>query len=533
MSAFDTTSREVLAEFLRTAVVIDDAAYKSQDDEKPVVKAVMPGRASAKKADELEPPARAQSSHDLDTRCIVDSFANMGLVCAVIAPQEEDDVAARLGRVAEHCDIVIADWQMFHDDGERTIALIKALCERDYGDRLRLLCVYSGEPEMAKISERLRGVTELKAVGGDDLLLRKDHIIVTILKKSVVPEDKIAGELVYRFSGFTKGLLSNAVLAALTGIRRNVHRVIRKFDAGLDPAYISHRIMSVPVDTVEGEVLSLIAAELESVVHQSAASSHIGIQAISEWMGAKPDGAIKYDNLKCEKGHGQELLEQLIKDGADYSREGISEAFKKASKLVLKENDFVGDSKLTELLDCNEPMNADRRFAMLSTLETRYEDIAPRLMLGTVIHDGNEYLLCLMPRCDSVRIPAEGREFLFVRLKSEPSSIDLIVEDDKEWIDLGVSKHPYDTVIYRLVPDAADKPVMARKKENGFWTFGARTHGGLTHRLRWVAELKPQIAQVFANEFATQVCRVGVAKSQWLHRLKKKEQTKEKAKKKA
>lgn len=523
MSAFDNMSREVLAEFLSTAVVIDDAAYKSSQGggEKPPSKAKAPGRARPKRDAEPEPPARAQSGNDLDTRLIVDSFAKMGLVCAVIAPRKEEDIAARLGRVAEHSDIVIIDWQMFNDDGKRSIALIKTLCGLDHGDRLRLLCVYSGEPEMAKISERLRGATELKAVGGDDLLLRRGNVIVTIFKKIDVPEDRIAGKLVEQFSGFTKGMLSNAVLAALAGIRRNVHRVIGKFDGELDPAYISHRIMSNPVDTVEGEVLSLIAAELESVIHQSAAVSHIGIPAIDAWLAAKPEGAIRYDNLKCEGGKGPGVLRQLIKDGADDKREGMSNAFKQVSKQVLKNESFVKNSKLTALLDCDEPTNVDRRFAMLSILETRYADIPPRLMLGTVLHDGGQYLLCVMPRCDSVRIPAEGRDFPFVRLTRKPSSVDLIVEDDKEWIDLGVSKHPYDTVMYRLVPDAAGKPVMAEKKGNGFWTFGVPTHNGLIHRLRWVAELKPQIAQVFANEYASQVCRVGVTKSQWLHRLKK------------
>ncbi len=529
MSEFDTASRNVLAGFLRTAVVIDDAAYppksgtlacEAQGVTSPPAEVRMPGRADVSKAPEPEPPARAQSGHELDTRLMVDSFAEMGLVCAVIAPRKDEDVTARLGNVAEHCDIVIIDWQMFNDDGERTLALIEALCKRDCGERLRLVCVYSGEPEMAKISERLRGVTELKAVGGDDLLLRKDHIIVTILQKSAVPQDKIAGELVDRFSGFTKGLLSNAVLAALAGIRRNVHRVVGKFGAELDPAYITHRIMSVPVETVEGEILSLIASELESMVHQSDAASCIDNEAIVSWMGSDAGQRIKYDDLPCKNADGPELLKELIKYGADGKREGVTKKFKDACVWV--SDNSAKKSRLTGLLVGGDGKRADRRFAMLSTLETRYEKYVRQLTLGTIVHDGTQYLLCLMPRCDSARVPTNGRNFLFIRLAEGSSEVDLIVEDGSESVNLGISRHPYDTVIYRFASDVDKKPVSARKEEDD-WRFGCTIPDGSVGSVRWVAELKPQIAQAFANEYAAQVSRVGVKKSQWLHGLGKKE----------
>jgi len=519
MNAFDTASREVLRDFLQTAVVIDDRAYDKKPE--PVAELKAPGRGPVTVDDSGESPARTQSAHELDTRLLVDTFASKGLVCAIIAPHEEDHIAERLGLVADNCDIVVIDWQLFEDDGKRTRALIEDLCKRGGGDRLRLLCVYSGEDDLGKISKNL--VTEIGGLtqyNNNPFVLRKNHVIVTILGKRAVSEADLADALLDRFVGFTKGLLSNAVLSALSGIRRNVHRIIRKFDTELDPSYLSHRIMSNPVDTVEGEILSFIAGELESVVHQSDANSYIDNSAIESWMAERE---IQYDKLKCEKGEGPNLLKQLLQNGADDTREGISPVFKKASKLVLKNDSFVGDSELTALLGCDDSKNADRRFAMLSTLETRYEDIAPKLTLGTVIHDASEYLLCLMPRCDSVRVPVEGRDFLFVRLTKDPQEVDLIVEDDGVVVDLGVSKHPYDTVVYRLAPSVAGKPVTARKDKYGAWGFVEWFTDGSVHLLRWVAELKPQIAQDFVNAYASQVCRVGVARSQWLHRLKKKE----------
>jgi hypothetical protein len=273
---------------------------------------------------------------------------------------------------------------------------------------------------------------------------------------------------------------------------------------------------------VEGEILSFIAGELESVIHQSKASSCLDNLSIDMWISERK---IHYDKLQCGKNEGPYLLKQLLEDGADETRKGISPALKTVCKRILK-NNFIVNSELTALLGSDDSKTADRRFAMLSILETRYEDIAPKLTLGTVIHDASEYLLCLMPRCDSVRVPAEGRNFLFVRLVKAPPSVDLIVEDDDKVVDLGVSRHPYDTVIYRLIPGAADKPVTARKGRYGTWEFAEQLSDGSVRRLRWVADLKPQIAQAIANEYASQVCRVGAAKSQWLHRLGKKEKEK-------
>ena len=237
-------------------------------------------------------------------------------------------MAKRLGPVAERCDIVIIDWQLFDDDGERTLALIKALCERDDGDRLRLMCVYSGEPEMAKISEKLREAINLETVDGNNCLLRRNHIIVTVLAKKAVPEDKIVDELIECFSSFTKGLLSNAVLAAMAGIRRSAHRVIKKFDADLDRPYISHRIMSVPVDNVEGEILSLIASELESIIHQSKAGAYIDSSAIKKWMDSDTGQGINKGELPCKEEDVVSILVKMIENGADKDLYDDPEKFK-------------------------------------------------------------------------------------------------------------------------------------------------------------------------------------------------------------
>jgi len=523
MNAFDTASRDVLRDFLQTAVVIDDRAYDKKPE--PVAELKVPGRGPVTVGDVGESPAKTQSAHELDTRLLVDTFASKGLVCAIIAPHENDSIAERLGPVADRCDIVVIDWQLFDDGGKRTRALIEDLCQRGGGNRLRLLCVYSGEKDLGEISEKLiTEIDELSPCNEDRSVLRKNHVIVTILGKRAVSEADLADALLDRFVGFTKGLLSNAVLSALSGIRRNVHRIVQKFDADLDPAYISHRIMSVPVDTVESEILSLIASELESVVHQSNASSYIDNAAIMEWIASDAGGKIQYNIFPCKNEECPELLRQLIEFGADAEREDVSQIFKDTCKQVTTHN-CAKKSHLTHLLGSNDSKKMDRRFAILSTIETRYENYVPQLTLGTIVQDDERFLLCLLPRCDCARVPAKGRNFLFIKLAKGPSEIDLIVDDGSNQIDLGISRHPYDTEIYRFAASADRTPVTARKEQDNLLFDFTRSDGSVGS-LRWVADVKPQIAQAIANEYASQVCRVGVSKSQWLHQLGKKEKGK-------
>ena len=80
MIDFDSASRDILSEFLQTAIVIDDAAYPFGEKAKSVTELRTPGRVQAKADVEPEPPAKSQSAHSVDTSLLVDSFARKGLV---------------------------------------------------------------------------------------------------------------------------------------------------------------------------------------------------------------------------------------------------------------------------------------------------------------------------------------------------------------------------------------------------------------------------------------------------------------------
>jgi hypothetical protein len=250
-------------------------------------------------------------------------------------------------------------------------------------------------------------------------------------------------------------------------------------------------------------------------MHQTSAKSYINSNAICDWMDSDAGTKIDYSFLSVKKENAPSLLKELIRNGACTNNKSPQV---KAAIATIQKSDYVKKSLLTKQLGSNSPQKNDRRFAILSTLETRYADYIPQLTLGTIIKDGSNFLLCLLPSCDCARVPKDGRNFLFIELIEATNGIDLIVQDGDSEIDLAVSSHPYDTKIYRFAPNEDGTPVVAQKKGNDFLF----EHEDKDKVIRWVAELKPQIAQAFANEYAARVSRVGVSKSQWLHALGKK-----------
>lgn len=380
-----------------------------------------------------------------------------------------------------------------------------------------MICVYSGVIEFGTISENLCGnIAGLTPHNGNKFLLRKNNVIVSIIGKQEVLEDKLVDKLLDDFSLFTKGLLSNAVLAALAGIRRNAHHIIRKFDNELDQAYISHRIMSDPIETVENDLIAIITSELESIVHQSKSAHCIGSESIGRWIDSRPKNYFDYNKLSCNKESGPTVLKMLVEKGVGSKGQDVPRNFDTACYTIQK-SEFIKTSKLTALLGDKESEKSDREFAILSTLTTRYENHPPRLTLGTIIHTSGQYLLCLTPRCDSARVPIEGRAFLFVRLTENASIDKLTIKDNGRFVDLGIHKYPDDTSIHYFVPNSAKKPIFAQFTGHYGWFFTAIL-SGIKCKMRWIAELKPQVAQSYANNYAAHVARVGVTKSKWLEK---------------
>jgi len=145
-SAFFERSREVAGRFLQTAVIIEDQPRRFDGRTQPLVE---PGRAAGMKVGEqVEPVPDAANppTNDLDAKLLIDAFAELGIICALLTPEmksvsfEEDplsDVFAALSdrtRLAtKRADIVILDWNIAPEThrGENAKRLIREILRAD------------------------------------------------------------------------------------------------------------------------------------------------------------------------------------------------------------------------------------------------------------------------------------------------------------------------------------------------------------------------------------------------------------------
>ena len=100
-----------------------------------------------------------------------------------------------------------------------------------------------------------------------------------------VGEDELPERLRDEFSEMTAGLLSNAALEALSAIRTNTHRILSRFNRGVDAPYVAHRAMMQPPEEAEEHPVPLIASEIEGVLADDLRISElVGFQALTEWL---------------------------------------------------------------------------------------------------------------------------------------------------------------------------------------------------------------------------------------------------------
>src|SRR5436305_8806944 len=128
-SAFSIRSRKVTERFLHSAVVVDDRASLGRDKREKVVPAVIPPsrgpRSPGRAESEQLPNDRDAALHDLDAKKLIDAFAELGIVCAILKPDlglegaatgdhtdTLESLSIRIDNATKRSDIVILDWNI-------------------------------------------------------------------------------------------------------------------------------------------------------------------------------------------------------------------------------------------------------------------------------------------------------------------------------------------------------------------------------------------------------------------------------------
>lgn len=510
-NTFAEHCRELAQRFVQTAIIVDDEAFVTPHDT--VDKVVTPGRQQSTATDTGD--AAAQSGrHGLNTRAIIEGFAALGVICSAIRPTEPAMSAIR------QADIVVLDWRLKIGEPEFALNLLaRILTEEPDRNALRLLTVYTGEAELDRIQDAI--VAMLEEAGLEPEVSEAGTVtyghgrVVLYAKPSVnlplafrgreIDEDKLPQRLVDDFSGLTAGLLPGIALVSLTAVREYAHTVLDRFRAELDPAYLAHRACLPDPDDAERQMVNHVAEELRGLMDYAVADQQpAGRQPITQWITERA-GEPPHDFQFGDRSLPAEQTVSLATDG-----------LKRSS---LPEGRF---RSLSSGFNRGDAEQLDERLAWIFTSRTVFNAPPPRLWLGTIVrrrqttpasHDS--LLICLRPRCDSVRLKGKT-SFAFLPL-GEPKrdQMQLIVRLGNSYERRGIAVDASGWRIHEFKPDDGGDAVVARRGSSA----GGFVFTDVDDReYEWLGELKGEFAHRMARTFADTLSRVAVDDSEWLRK---------------
>ena len=515
---FDERCREIAERFLVSAVVVDDQPYHGGAEQVGPLRT--PVRGGRTVDDEKTGRGGGQS---LDAGAITESFSKIGLICGVVkpAPDENDAVVTAV----ERADLVVIDWQLHDDNGERALKLINSILDsdQDKDQRLRLIAVYTGESNIGRIGERINEKLDNRydlknRTRERHVTLSRGHCRIVIYSKEVREAD-LPGRLIDDFARMTEGLMPSIALVALTAVRENPHRILDKFDGKLDAAFLAHRAcLPIPDDSAQ-HVVAQIASELRAIMEEEVGRDPPKwMEAIKLWIEKfKGNGDIVFEKDPVPQKNVLDMLEK----GVDATK--VRSNRKRESPHLWLTDGFVRP---------DDPKDIDRRLAWMMCFRA-IDPPDKRLWLGTAVRrcgsqwsgcphveSGSEFLLCLRPRCDSVRMVEQG-SFLFLPLliDPKPGKFQIVVRSNAsgpKYRQVGLETDMSRWEMIEFEPDPIAKAVVAQGEQSGSAGYVFTDVCGNCYE--WIGELKTEVAHSVGQILSATLSRIALDRSEWLRR---------------
>jgi len=477
-------------------------------------------------AEVVEPAATAgeYSPHDILT-----SFAKKGVVCALYQPKRDASVGANSDayQLCSAADIVIVDWDLYGDAGKKALELVSNLLTQsltDVPEQLRLVLFYTLEANLEAIANEVYE-SLIKTLPNDveptqedkGLALHTPNTRVVILGKPAVrpakyqayetKEKDLAERAINEFAKLASGLLQGAILIGLAEIRSNHRKVLSRFDASLDPAFLTHRALGLPEEEASEHVLPLLVAEIEAALEDQLPHPLLPDALIEDWCATKwtPQS---HSKTAAGTADPRKLAKELCTKG------------KASVKSV-----GLKDDKLYSFLQEATTSKANHRFALLMSQRTHYGRVPRTLRLGTIVKDcKGGYYLCLQPVCDAVRIKESRRRFLMVELhpcagEVAKGKFNLVVADKGAIIELFFEPKVFYCAVFAFASGSKDGAITAEDGQNQTFHY---TCADDQSQFEWIAQLKPSQAQRAAESFGKDLSRVGLTESEWLRLMVRK-----------
>lgn len=549
---FYDLSQNIVKDFLQTVILIDDEAsfeLESEGKEK-VRKLKKPAKTGKSEEGNVQKKDSDRSTHELNAKSVVDSFASVGITCSILRPKEEEkNLLGNAVEAAKRSDVVIIDWMIHGDNGEKAIEIIKNIIDEDSEkDRLRLIVIYTGETNILKISSEIKSKMKKYlniSEGGDfdddftfsygklyiTVYAKKDVLLPEEYKKRAVSFNDLPDILTKEFSRMTAGLVSNVAIGSISAIRKNTHLLLGRLGQEMDPPYLAHRTLLPCPDYAMLHAVDIVSSEFYSLLQNYEVGKYTDQNMIKAWAKTKEKEGIKF-NIKI----GNRNVELSSDDLSEIEEKGFAESdwlksyvdsryasSEEKAKQKHKDNfEKQAHKDLTKTFCVNEedPHEVNCKFAILTSIKGHYvhSGYEPTLTLGTIVEDDqNKFWLCIQPRCDSVIIE-EKRNFLFLPLK--------VIDDEKKFnfvildIKKGFIKLRIDYAAYKIKQinfkvrksnESTIRTSIDTDKQFYFETADGK-------KLKWISELKDAQAQRIANTFGSNISRVGLDESEWLRR---------------
>lgn len=540
-SKFFQRSVDVAKRFLRSVVLVDDRAYESLDAPPEEVNApASPEDAALGEVEHAREELEAEGdqdagddrAHAFDVRTITRLFAQNDLL-ATVAPievgsrQESRDIVVRLARRA---DVLVLDWALAGEEGDRGAfarEVLKRVREEDQerGGRLRLAVVYTGDNGLVAIKNRICDAMGIGRGNPTVANVTEGHARYVVLgKPSAGSSDDVAYEalpdrIVREFTELTAGLLSNVALRGFAELRDRTHAVLAQTDHTLDAPYLAHRVHCAPVEAAEDLAVELLVDECASILRNANLQHEVSLDAAHERVIAQEDARFEIAVAEPPSSRvsvSNEDMHTLLRGGVENFEHPSLPKFSGTPPTAWHHEFYTNATAAFGGRMKVRGGNLNERFSVFSMLLTVSAQ-EPALTLGVLVREttSTDILLCLQPRCDAVRVPDDGRDYLFVATTPAGSlGFDLVV---------ATARGRYDRVLVRPSPRTLR---LIRFKSNGphrqvraVPDRDRSVFRDVTNKeYEFLGQLKDGHAQRYANELAAQIARVGVDTFEWLRR---------------
>jgi len=499
--------------FLRTAVVVDDEAYMARHGgDGPNEEVLAPSRGGRKSVQKGQIPVRKKSVHSLNAQSVMDAFSSLGVVCGVVSPTQSEMEAVR------RADIVVLDWFLHDSKSDYTLKLLRSLlAEKTDRNSLRLVAIYTGEARLEDIHQILFDELRNNKLDPKDngsktaIPYRHGQIVIyaksaanlaNALKDRSTAEDELPQKLMEDFASMTEGLLPSIALTSLTAVRQGEHKILDRFCAELDPAFLTHRACLHDPEDAERQIVAHIAEELRGLADAAvAAVSPAGKKSVELWIRRDGRPTFTFGDREIDL----EKTAKLVTEGLKASELGES-AFKNLS---------AGFARLAA-------DDLDERLAWLMSFRTVYNEPPPILWLGSVVtmeQDGDhKHLICMRPRCDSIRLDKDKKTtFNFLSLAAPSKGNEqIVIRTDQGFTRQSIKLDPYGWFLRQFQPTDGQSAIVATS-QGANDKFEFKDASGM--RYKWQGELKAEYAQRIAQTLAAKLSRVAIDESEWLRRM--------------